>query len=63
MLLGVIAGFLWLVLPRALDQVDRALGDLPQTRTELGQEAERSTGIKQEILTGLQRRLKDVPSG
>lgn len=62
-LLGFIAGFLWLVVPRALDQVDNALGDLPQTRTELGQEAERSTGIKHEILTGLQRRLKDVPSG
>ncbi|MFL5938644.1 MAG: AI-2E family transporter, partial [Gaiellaceae bacterium] len=30
---------------------------------ELGAEAQQSTGIKQEILQGVQRRLKEVPSG
>ena len=28
-LIGLIAGFLWLVVPRAIDQVDDALGGLP----------------------------------
>lgn len=62
-LLGLVAGLLWLVVPRALDQIDSALGDLPQTRTELGEQAASSTGFKHEVLAGLQRRLKDVPSG
>ena len=62
-LVGMIAGFLWAVVPRAIDQVDDAVGSLPQTRTELGEEAERSTGIRHDILVGIQRRLEDLPSG
>ncbi len=62
-LLGMIAGFLWIVVPRAIDQVDTAVGGLPQTRTELGQEARESTGIRHDILVGVQRRLEDLPSG
>ena len=62
-LIGMIAGFLWAVVPRAIDQVDDAIGGLPQTRTELGEEAERSTGIRHDILVGIQRRLEDLPSG
>ncbi|MEO5576985.1 MAG: AI-2E family transporter [Gaiellaceae bacterium] len=61
-LLGLIAGFLWMVVPRAIDQVDNAVGDLPSTRSDLGEEARQSTGIKQDILLGLQRRLEDLPS-
>jgi predicted PurR-regulated permease PerM len=57
---GLIAGFLWAVVPSAVDQVDEAL---PSTRSELGQEAQESTGIKHEVLVGLQRRLQDLPSG
>ena len=60
---GMIAGFLWAVVPRAIDQVDDAIGGLPQTRSELGEEAERSTGIRHDILVGVQRRLEDLPSG
>ena len=60
---GMIAGFLWAVVPRAIDQVEEAVGDLPQTRSELGQEAEQSTGIRHDILVGIQERLEDLPSG
>ena len=35
-LIGMIVGFLWAVVPRAIDQVDSAIGDLPQTRSDLG---------------------------
>lgn len=60
---GLVAGFLWAVVPRAVDQVDRAIGDLPQTQSDLGEEARASTGIRHDILVGVQRRLEDLPSG
>jgi predicted PurR-regulated permease PerM len=62
-LTGVIVGFLWIVVPRAIDQVDNAVGGLPETRSNLGEQARQSTGIKHDILVGLQHRLQDVPSG
>jgi predicted PurR-regulated permease PerM len=57
---GLVAGFLWAVVPRAIDQIDAAL---PQTRTDLDEQAEESTGIRHDILTGVQARLEDLPSG
>jgi predicted PurR-regulated permease PerM len=60
---GLLALALWFAVPRALDQVTAAVSNLPQTRRELGAEAQQSTGIKQEILQSLQRRLREVPSG
>jgi predicted PurR-regulated permease PerM len=62
-LTALVAGFLWAVVPRAIDQVDNALGGLPSTRSDLGEQARQSTGIKHDILVGLQRRLEDLPSG
>jgi len=58
-LVGGLVTFLWVVVPRAIDQIDNALG----AGSELGEEAEQSTGIKHDILVGLQRRLEDLPSG
>jgi predicted PurR-regulated permease PerM len=60
---GLVAGFLWAVVPRAVDQIDAAVGDLPATRSDLGEEARESTGIRHDILVGVQRRLEDLPSG
>jgi predicted PurR-regulated permease PerM len=60
---GLVAGFLWAVVPRAIDQVNEAVGSLPQTRSDLGEQAEQSTGIRHDILVGIQRRLEDLPSG
>jgi predicted PurR-regulated permease PerM len=60
---GLLALALWLAVPRALDQVTSAVDNLPQTRRQIGNEAQQSSGIKQEILQSLQRRLKEVPSG
>jgi predicted PurR-regulated permease PerM len=62
-LLGLVVALVWAVVPRAVDQVDEAVAGLPETRTELGEEARQSTGIRQDILLGVQRRLADVPSG
>jgi predicted PurR-regulated permease PerM len=60
---GVIALALWVAVPRALDQVTSAVANLPQTRHDLRVEANQSSGIKQQVLMSLQRRLKAVPSG
>jgi predicted PurR-regulated permease PerM len=62
-LIGLVAGFLWLVVPRAIDQVDNALGGIPTTRSDLGEQTRQSTGIKHDILAGLQRRLDELPTG
>jgi len=57
-LFGLVALMLWAVVPRAIDQVTSALGDL-----ELEKEAQASTGFRRDLLTGLQSTLEDLPSG
>ena len=59
---GVLAVVLWLVVPRAIDQVDQAIGGVPTSQLELKQKAKHSTGIKHEFFVGLQRRLQKLPS-
>ena len=61
-LAGVIALFLWLVVPRAVTQIGDAIGTVPTSQTALKQAAKHSTGIKHEILSGIQKRLKRLPS-
>jgi predicted PurR-regulated permease PerM len=57
-----LAGFVlllgWLALPRALAQVDAALGGVPTSTAQLHRAAVHSTGIKHAILTALEKRLK-----
>ena len=58
MLFGIIAVVLWLFVPRAIDQVQQATsGDV------IHQQATHSTGIKHDILTSLDKRLRRLPSG
>ena len=61
-LAAVIGLLLWLVVPRAVDQVGQAIGGVPTSSQELNQEAKHSTGIKHEFLVGVQKRLKKLPS-
>jgi predicted PurR-regulated permease PerM len=63
LLAGVVALFLWLVVPRAVDQIQQALGTIPTSSSELKTAASHSTGIKHEILTAIQHRLEKLPSG
>jgi predicted PurR-regulated permease PerM len=58
-LAGVIAGFLWLVVPTARDQLAAAV---PTSKTELNRKAKNSTGIKHEILVAIQKRVNRLPS-
>jgi predicted PurR-regulated permease PerM len=47
--------------PRALDQVDHALS--PSGKAEIAHAAKTSTGIKHQVLTALQKRLRHLPKG
>jgi predicted PurR-regulated permease PerM len=60
---GVIAVLLWAIVPRAIDQVDKALGGIPTSSSELQQETNRSTGFKHELLKRVQDGLDELPSG
>jgi predicted PurR-regulated permease PerM len=62
-LVGIVALFLWLVVPRALTQVQQAAGSVPTSAAELKTAADKSKGIKHEILVSLQKRLQKLPSG
>ncbi|MDX6413692.1 MAG: hypothetical protein QOH23_1102 [Gaiellaceae bacterium] len=53
--------FLWLVVPRALQQVDNAVASVPTTQSQIGAAAKHSTGIKHDVLIGLQKRLSKLP--
>jgi predicted PurR-regulated permease PerM len=57
---GVLALALWIVVPRAIDQVQSALGGT--TKAQIHQEAKSSTGIKHDILTAIDKRLRKVPT-
>lgn len=63
-LLGLVALFLWFVVPRAIDQLSAATGgNLPTSKAELQQATTHSSGVKHEILSAINKHLKKVPSG
>jgi predicted PurR-regulated permease PerM len=49
---------LWIAVPRAISQLDQAI---PAQRAQLGNAAAHSTGIKHDVLSGLQQRLAKLP--
>ena len=53
---------LWLAVPRAIDQVDEALGGVPTSQQQLEQKAKHSKGFKHQFFVGLQKRLNKLPS-
>jgi predicted PurR-regulated permease PerM len=61
-LAGVLALLLWLVVPRAVNQVGDALGNVPTSKSALDRATKHSTGIKHTILRSIQKRLKRLPS-
>jgi predicted PurR-regulated permease PerM len=56
-LLGLIGLLLWAVVPRAIDQVQEALGE-----ENLREETEQAEGWKREVLVGIQDRLENLPA-
>jgi predicted PurR-regulated permease PerM len=61
--LAAIGLFLYLVVPVAITQVDHAIGQVPTSRSQLHQAAVHSHGIRHEILSSLDKRLRQLPSG
>jgi predicted PurR-regulated permease PerM len=61
-LAAVVGMLLLVVVPRALSEVQDAIASLPETRSEIHEEASRSNGLKHDVLTGLERRLAELPS-
>jgi predicted PurR-regulated permease PerM len=59
----VIAFLLWLIIPRALNQIEAAIGTIPTSAADVAKAAKHSHGIKHEILLGLQHRLERLPQG
>jgi predicted PurR-regulated permease PerM len=58
-LAGLIALALWIVVPRAIDQVQSALGGT--TKAQIHHEATTSKGLRHEVLTWIDKRLHEVP--
>ena len=56
-LLGLVGLLLWLVVPRAIDQVQTALGE-----ENLQQQTDEATGWKRDVLEGVQQRLEELPA-
>jgi predicted PurR-regulated permease PerM len=61
--LAAIGLFLYLVVPVAITQVDHAIGHVPTSTSELHKAATHSHGIRHEILSALDKRLRQLPSG
>ena len=60
---ALVALFLWLVVPPALKQIEQAVGNIPTSTSQLHKAATHSSGIKRQILLGVQHRLEKLPSG
>ena len=56
----IVGVVLWLFVPRAIDQVQQASSIT--SPSQLHRQAKNSTGIKHDILTGLDKRLRRLPS-
>jgi predicted PurR-regulated permease PerM len=61
--LAAIALFLYLVVPLAITQIDLAVGEVPTSTSQLHHAAVHSHGIRHEILSALDKRLRQLPSG
>jgi predicted PurR-regulated permease PerM len=61
--LAVIAFLLWLIVPVAITQIDHAIGHVPTSRSQLHKAAVHSHGVRHEILSAIDKRLRQLPSG
>ncbi|MFL5959918.1 MAG: AI-2E family transporter [Gaiellaceae bacterium] len=62
--LAAIALFLYLIVPVAITQIDHAIGGhVPTSKQELHHAATHSHGIRHQILSAIDKRLRQLPSG
>jgi predicted PurR-regulated permease PerM len=61
-LAALVGALLLFAVPRALSEVRGAISSLPETRSEIHDEAAQSTGLKRDVLIALEHRLAELPS-
>jgi predicted PurR-regulated permease PerM len=61
--LAAIGLFLYLVVPAAITQIEHAIGQVPTSTSQLHHAAVHSHGIRHEVLTAVDKRLRQLPSG
>ena len=61
--LAAVGLFLYLVVPVAITQVEHAIGTVPTSQSQLHHAATHSHGIRHEILSAIDKRLRQLPSG
>jgi predicted PurR-regulated permease PerM len=61
--LAALALCLYLIVPVAITQIDHAIGHVPTSREQLHHAAVHSHGIRHEILSAIDKRLRQIPSG
>src|SRR6478609_618127 len=61
--LAAIGLLLYLVVPVAITQIDHAIGTVPTSQSQLHHAAVHSHGIRHEILSAVDKRLRQLPSG
>jgi predicted PurR-regulated permease PerM len=61
--LAAIGLFLYLIVPVAITQIDHAIGHVPTSTSALHQAAVHSHGVRHEILSAVDKRLHQLPSG
>jgi predicted PurR-regulated permease PerM len=63
-LAAFVAAFLVLVVPRAIEQLSAATGgELPTSKADLQDATSQSTGVRHEVLSAINKRLKGLPTG
>lgn len=61
--LAAIGLFLYLVVPTALTQLEHAIGHVPSSTKQLHHAAVHSHGLRHELLSAIDKRLRQLPSG
>jgi predicted PurR-regulated permease PerM len=61
--LAAVGLVLYLIVPVAITQIDHAIGHVPTSRSQLHSAAVHSHGVRHEILTAVDKRLRQLPSG
>ncbi len=60
---GAITPFLYLVVPIAVSQIDRAVGHVPTSTSQFHHALAHSHGFRHSILSAIQKQLRHLPSG
>lgn len=61
-LIGLVAALLSFVVPKALTQVERAIGNVPTSKSEVQRQAAQAHSLKDKVLVSIEERLTKLPT-